>query len=632
MTTGQGKDKSKWQRHRRRLVSPWTLALLIGVTTLVPITQWVGPTIHRWRMISWLESDDPARLEQAVNFVINRAPEDDRVLAETVAVLDDADNATFDLVVAALDRAGLWGKDIVSDPVYLRYLEQLANSQQVAAREHAAIDLRDIAESGLVAKRNELLEALTADDDANVRYNAMISAASLYRLSEDKQRWVLEEAIAARRNDDEPAIARQAWVLLGLMNPDQGYHGLWRDAEPMVAQAMLHAVITTNPQRIAPAAAALTQADVDPKLRSFAAWVLGFSTSDEAGRPIAVVMTRIGSGKHPLRGDDVTLFWRAAAGLGHWKARVESPANQQVTDATRVLKHLGNQLNTEDAPAGAVLAFAYQAGEPVALGMQVDRQWRTMHALAMVEGSHDAGKALASLGDDAADLPILLRLAMVDHKMVPADGPVAVTWLIDGMTSQLATVRDLACVIAADRLPADRLPNVVKALLTSFDDNAKLSGAVLSGLTGVGHGLLASRESAEDVWAVKQVMRLGLWMQGRPPGDADPRVLVQSAKMMLTELDVPGSTVVLALLEADRTTGLDTLLAPFGEPGFDLVELLDQHRFVHVLDRYLPADVPRVPLWIDQDLTRYAVERLRLWYVLERARLQKESSGAAGHG
>jgi len=132
--------------------------------------------------------------------------------------------------------------------------------------------------------------------------------------------------------------------------------------------------------------------------------------------------------------------------------------------------------------------------------------------------------------------------------------PATLEQLKRGLHSPFAHVRDVACTIAAEHLNDEQLEQLIINLLNDFDDNAKRSGAILAGLTGWQLKLLDQKTEAEDVWAVKQIHQLGLWMAGQG-SELKPQLL-------LARDDLPQTTIILAMLKKDRAAGLDALLTP----------------------------------------------------------------------
>jgi hypothetical protein len=188
-------------------------------------------------------------------------------------------------------------------------------------------------------------------------------------------------------------------------------------------------------------------------------------------------------------------------------------------------------------------------------------------------------------------------------------------------------VRDWACVIAADRLNGDMCESLAGELLTSFNDHAKRSGAILAGLTGGQRDLLATRTQAEDIWAVQQVMKLGLWMQEQIELDPVP---------LLDHDDVPACTVMLAMLHANRDRALDVILSPRTDEAtfsaaslnlpsteagetVSLTQLLVRYRWWPVLRRFLPDVAPPLWLWADPMTQRRQMRLLRDWWLIQRA-------------
>jgi hypothetical protein len=203
------------------------------------------------------------------------------------------------------------------------------------------------------------------------------------------------------------------------------------------------------------------------------------------------------------------------------------------------------------------------------------------------------------------------------------DDAQARAWRAFFFASDQASLRDIACVIAAAALDRERAAAIAESLLTSFNDHEKMSGAVLSGLIQANTSLLAERAAKEDIWAVQQVLRLGLWMQHQPMADVAD-MTKQSAMLLTRGDDVPVTTVLLAMLassdDAAHHQALEYLFNPWGSPPTDLVELLGTQRWWLVLGRFLPPEAPGFdmapPPPPEEACTQ--IERLRMWYLLHR--------------
>ncbi len=181
------------------------------------------------------------------------------------------------------------------------------------------------------------------------------------------------------------------------------------------------------------------------------------------------------------------------------------------------------------------------------------------------------------------------------------------------LTAHEAPLRDVGCVLAVRDLAPDALSVLVAELLQDPRQEAKLSGAILAGLTGEQLDLLRNILEAQSDWSTAAVMRLGLWMQrGLDAGDdLNPAAL-------LAHGDIPRSTVILALLHRHDPLAYDVLLNPQGESPGDLVTLLEDYGWWRVLNHYPPMPAPR---WRPTDvptLRQHQVDLLRDWYVVHR--------------
>ncbi|MEE9213121.1 MAG: hypothetical protein V3U29_10760 [Phycisphaeraceae bacterium] len=513
-------------KHRRWILL--TATLFVTFTVAMPLSYLVLPHVHRALRLSQLTSTNPHTRQRALQYLIRRASEDDRVVAgaagqlqaanhdafiqifnaltiarvavdpRVVAAVVDrmngADEATFVQLAGLLDGIGQWRRATIPQDVWLRWLNLLAADNdfevRIRAAQHAADLIYLAADSRLVA----LLRPLFTDHHEDVRYNSLIAAAELAGTLEYNQaRQRYESLIFTATRDRVTTIASQAWIILGLLDPVSGFEADWRRSPPEVARAVLWAALKTNPHRPAPAVEALEDQSVDPSTRAVAAYAL--------------------------------------------------------------------RMNDRFEPIDALIDTPFD---------------------------HDATPK--SIGD-----------------LFAAEQP---------------TVRDLACIVAADRFSDSRNADLIASLLHDYNDDAKMSGAILAGLTGLQRELLNKKIEDEDIWAVRQIMRLGRWMQG--PGPDQPNSLPFFAEMdrqapnLLTRGDLPATTILLALLHKRHPAALDFLLNPRGEPAINLVELFDQHRWWPVVQRYLPDDAP--PFWVgaDPDLQRFQINVLRNWYLVNR--------------
>src|SRR5690606_6752562 len=200
--------------------------------------------------------------------------------------------------------------------------------------------------------------------------------------------------------------------------------------------------------------------------------------------------------------------------------------------------------------------------------------------------------------------------------------------------SELSAVRDLACVLAAQRLDPDQRLRLAGSLLRDLDNHARMAGAILVGLTGVRPTATLRSPRAGDDQSGQQVDLLGYVAEYPHP------VLHQMTRLaewmllpqldegshytgiaMLSRPDLPTSSILLAMLHRGQPEAVDYLLVPRGEPDLPFLQhLLIELRWWRVLRQYLRDDAPELWLWGDAAVQSFQLELLREWWLLNRQR------------
>ena len=581
-------------RHLPRFGS---IAVSLTITAAVAlIAAWLlMPHFHHRYMLSLLSSLDPAERDRALVYVRNHAGADPRVTREAVAAMEAADAALFIQVVEALDHAGQWGRGGVTDRALLRWISMLHADPDPEARILAAQHAAQLADVPDPEQVECLLGRLLDDDQPEVRYNAVVALAELSAATTSRDVW--RHLLVRALDDREPEVARHGWLFAGLLSAVPTTSPDWRNAAPRVVDAMLWATVQTRPDGVAAALDAIRDESADPRTRAAAAYALQFASTQEVTRTLRGLL-RQGSGSV----DDVNriVYWRTILGVEVVQPDAASEGDRFMDGLT--VTPLSDRLRPLLA---AVLSKDSRVGRNY-LNRTAASDRDPLLTLAALEGLK-VGEFAEPIPSDAGDL-IRLAAAAVVSNPDPRD------WY-RLFAANRAEMRDLACVVAAQRCSDAQIEKLVASLMGDYDDTAKMSGAVLAGLTGSQSKLLERKWKGEDVWIVKRIQELGLWMQGRRPCVAATTLLVRE--------DVPRSTVLLAMLHADRTAALDYLLNPRGDLRLDLVELLHHYRWWHVLRRYLPPGAPPFWLWADPGLQAFQVEVLRNWYLVNRAGLSE---------
>jgi len=204
-------------------------SLLFTATLLVMVGIALSPKIGQWqtaqRLKTGLIHEDDQRRGEALAIVARNAQELDWVCDIAIERLTLATPNQFMSIVYALDQAGQWDVSIVGKERWLTYLMLLASDESNAARLVAASAFGLQPEGIRDAHAVQSLTDLMSDEDSQVRFNAMTSAALwlskahelLGKTIQSEHVQSLSQAMMQRTGDEEPMIARHAWIVLGLL-------------------------------------------------------------------------------------------------------------------------------------------------------------------------------------------------------------------------------------------------------------------------------------------------------------------------------------------------------------------------------------------------------------------------------
>lgn len=582
------------------------LSVVLVLSALVPIAYVAAPHVDRYLRLEKLTSPDVAERELALNYVIRRAGQDPAVAAGAVARFGEApDDTIFLQIASALDRAGVWQREIATDDNWLRWIDILSRDKDETARVMAAQLCASMHALADDPRMRSLLEDLIDDPLPDVRFNAMAAAAELHAAAGEPVFY--ERLIATRTRDPETKIARHAWIILGWIDPIEGFTADWRATPPPVAEAILWTATRTNPDRPAAATEALTDANASPIIRAAAAYALSLSPTPEA---VTALLDLVQRPPETVPQQELVSVWRSLLVL---------PRPDLSRDPLTRLE-LAMAPYADDAGPGSPLeplttAAVYRFGVAGELGRPRDDPFSVLVRLATVEGQPDASMEWPIVGGT----PDLLRVMTTRIARTP--NPEA---MLSPLASPEPAMRDLAAVVAAERLTSEQNAALIDRLLGDYSDDAKRGGAILAGLTGQRLDALRERADFENNWSTQQVMRLGLWMAGTLPEFG------QTVDGLVLREDVPVTTVLLAMLEHGgdaRYRALEFLLNPRGEPVLDLIELLDRQRWWYVLRDYLPEPlVEGAPFWpwADADLEAFQVDVLRDGFLVNAYRIRNQ--------
>jgi len=603
--------------------------LLTGALVLVAAFL-IVPPIADHHYLDKLVHDDFDERNVGASYLQYFATRRPSVIQGAIDRLDVESDARFMDLANQIDLVGHWSREEVGDAVWFRFIRILGEDPDPESRIVAIEHLLAMSNRADDPRLIDLLRTHLEDDDADVRYNALIAAATL-EAAASKHREAYHEMIATCARDDEAELARRAWMLIALLPERLAVPTMTREtleqAPVRVAEVMAWASARLKGSSHIRPAAIVADPSLDMRLRQMAAAV-----NDASG--VAALTDLLQGGPEAVTQENQVLVWRAM------RAMPAGDAMRQV--AGRFIAAAPSKPIVRPVELAALHRVPTLAGPAYK-----DPAFVRLAALARAEGAGPASLDVAV----EPDWPALIQLAHLRA---------APTWNQDDLYLMLThpdpEIRDIACVLAASRLEPAAESELVRRLLTDFNDRAKMSGGIIAGLTdvrpvglegGVARVLLddpdmteatlremddASLEAMglrkrdlldmqaefEDRWEVRVALQLGQWMRD-PGGRDDPSV--QAARAMLTREDLPRTTIMLAMLDAgvgDHV--LDTLLNPKGEATVDLAELLIDKRWLNVLEPFLPDDAPTPWLWVDRPYQEFQIELLRDWWLLQRTR------------
>lgn len=636
-----------WPRTLRRLL----ISLAFFTALMFPAVWLATPWAYRWWHVRMIVSSDETTQQRGLNYILRNAG-DERVREMALARAMTQQQDRFAAAVWTLQKAGQWRYPGVPIGAWTRWLEILASDKDPEARINAAQQIGRMTDEPIADPIVTILRKLSEDKLDDVRYNALCATAIQASLdsSDDMNARPTPRSILIEFNTNTPTLRRHALIFQGLIRANRSAVD---SAKPIASQATVSfAGWFTSPDRAANlprptaseesaslwslaralgavpdrAADAVTDDmiwhDGQESTRAAAMYALLHYQHSSATAALQGALRKSLSEQSP---ENRLTLWRAmlcnAARATSSPATVPatSPATApNSTDITELLRRF-----KEQPPANSDTSSASRTNDP-------------MHALRCAATFVDPYFIL--IHDQPVDRQAMLRLARLEGLAARGDtipsavegGPMIelasqrvvdvpdVEKLRELLTHEEPTLRDLACLIAARRLSAAQLSPLIQSLLKDFTDEARYSGAILSGLTGLEHDLLQKRMANQSQWNVQTIMKLGLWMQKDP----SEKRMSEFAPGLLARTDLPRTTVLLAMMHRGHPGAFDYLLNASGEPTVDLMELFEHYRWWEVAGTYLPTSAPPFWVWADRELQLFQLDVLRDWYLINRHKLK----------
>ena len=298
---------------RRILPHPGYLVASLFVTVIlaVPVSYVVAPPLVRWYMLADLDSSDAKARERSLQYIRYYAPDDPSIVLSARPYLKVQSDAHFLQTAHAIDLAGHWRRERVGTEAWLRWLGLLAADADPAARIIGAQELARLTDLADQERVLALFDQLLDDADADVRYNAVTAAGEYAAPLRDRA--ALLDRIASCTADPQPIVARQAWLLLGLLGvPQQVTGDDVTTVSPIVGQAMVWALARQDRLDNTAAAALIADASAHALVRGMAAYTTASRRPASASTVRDLFAAALDAA---LDADALLVLWRAIEGM-----------------------------------------------------------------------------------------------------------------------------------------------------------------------------------------------------------------------------------------------------------------------------------------------------------------------------
>ncbi|MEM9345434.1 MAG: hypothetical protein AAGB26_02330 [Planctomycetota bacterium] len=557
---------------------------------------------------------------------------------QLLAALNPEDDAELLQMVDLLDTRLLWSRRWVPTDLWVRWLVVLAGSESELTQFNTAKRLGELPEAVDSERVAGALALLSKSQHDTVRNRVLNVCAGYAVIAEDPTRY--EQIIFELGGDGNTTIARRAWMIVGHLNPFSGFAVDWKQADPVVAEAMLWAAVKTNPESDKPALTAMQTTGYE---------AAGALALNEWRRPFAVVTDAdLVIQRHLKPDSNQTIATKircilASKDFMNLEATViEDYGYEPITDESLAALHLaGYWIRVgladgfdQDAPFAELLLTASLEGvfEHQGIGSNPADAKRMLVAEAgwppfarLLAAAHgikeiDLDQLIAELPLDKPALLDLFTLALTH-----ADSEV-IDRFIRSSHPEMLTMAALASVIKGyepeliQGANADFIlknPGLTSEQLWAMSD-AELAGLGLSridALPELYEAASAAPPSAKRAVEAK-LLQLALWIRGDLGDDFTP-----IAEAMLLDEQLPTSTVLMCLLHMKRPAALDYLFGDLAANRPDLSDLFIQKRYWHVFRRFVNTSDLKLWLWGDPVAQAFQLEAMRQWYAVNRLKV-----------
>jgi hypothetical protein len=550
--------------------------------------------------------------------------------------LNPKDDAELLQVVDLLDTRLLWSKHWAPLDLWVRWLGVLTASDSELTQAQTAKRLGHLPEAADDPRIVAALSQLASSRYETVRNIVLHEVAGYAAIAKDPTDY--EQLIFNLGDDENPTIARRAWMTVGHLNPLSGFAVDWKNADPIVAEAMLWAAVKTNPENDRPAIDALKTEGYE------AAGALALNEWRRPQVPVSNADLIFQQNIREATENELAIAWRSILASKNYmnaEASVIDPYGTGSVENEKlvplylaghwVAAALVPNYEAEKRYSGPLLTayleglFEHGGNSPgIRQTLKPDENWptfaRLLSAAHGVEGI-DLDRLVGELPLDESHLLDLFSLALTHAENETIDR------FIRSSHPQMVTMAAIASAIKGYH------PGLIEGTYTALRKNPDLDIEQIRAmsedeLAALGlrqiDALPALLEAAEDAppsanrETETKLLKLALWMRG-DLGDS----FTPTAEAMLHDKEMPASTVLVALLHKQRPVALEYLLGNLVTPRPDTHKLFIQQRYWHVFRRFVDTSNLTLWLWGDPEAQAFQLEAMRQWYAVNRWKIEQ---------
>ncbi|WP_432800229.1 hypothetical protein [Poriferisphaera sp. WC338] len=585
------------------------LIYVILIATIVPTVALVLPWWSHRNQLAAIQSNDHHIRQQALNGLIDSLNGDeikrDKISRDIFGTLEYANDAGILQTAEMLNGAMIWEREKVPMNIWLRWLEAISKQDDPSGKLLVCEEVRKL-EGTYDSKRvlNMLLAIESSLDEAKhgagnletIQRQILFSLAFLNNRLDAKSRVVSHNTIKNFSQSGSDAVQRHAWILRGLLGLIDEYDRFDPNTKPSLgaSEAKLWAMMQIKK----PQENDLVRTLHDKSYRTLAIYPLHQSKQE---RTQQAILNLLELEREKIEVDDQVAIWRA----------ILSSPQPNIHRKPLSRNEFALAIHAEEPGDDAfqyplVTAASYRFGIGHTQTRPENDPFGSLVKLAVVESNAHEKKVTWAPFDGE---PPLLKIISMRYAVYPQP-----EYFYEALRSDQTPIVCLAAHIAATTLNTDQLIKLRKKLVEDNDTRSNIALCTLHITTGLLQDDINDISEATTDWTLKQTAKIAKWMTDhRIQENFHPTTLLNHSQF-------DNAIVWLAMLYMDdenRANAIRMMFDPVQQERESLTILLDQQRWIHLLNDFASNRMQPFWVWADPSLQQFQLEILTNQAMLE---------------